>query len=271
MDIKELYKRKVIRGIKDEKLTIKFIENYAWLILTIILIVNLQYLPILLTSEIAIFAVIGCILVTIFIVYNYLEVSYIIRFRSDYIIIENKLKKRTVIDMKKSPKIYLTSKQDKVYVHTRYGGRMQTVNWKELRIRDRINEMVINTKFISNKKISQIIDNLELEDDEDIIEEKYVNKNGVEGITYTSHVEFKINQEIREKQKDVNSVLKTKAVICLIVFIICYFIAGIVKTETGDITNLFMTIASFAAILGVIFVIQIIDNKVLERRKAKRR
>lgn len=109
-------------------------------------------------KDLALFFTLPTIVITILLVFSYLKNSSKLYFYKNFIILENKLKSRTIIDINNNPKIFVTREEISYYDSNDF--LRETYNYY-LQIGQDNNCIMLDIKSVGSSKIYRLLLNLE--------------------------------------------------------------------------------------------------------------
>lgn len=160
-------KEKIIYGIEDDNVKIKYMDSYIWLIpLGITVGISLQLFGWLPDFEKAIYPILRVVF-AIITIYSFLSNIIEISFRDNCLIYKNKLGKRKVFDISRYPRIYTRSGYcSTVRDHAIVGEVPDEINEKLYIEQDNI-KISISLGSFPTRKLASLIYNLKLKEKED--------------------------------------------------------------------------------------------------------
>jgi len=253
---------KVVVGIKNEDLTIKYI-SIGFIIVLIILasFTVVSFFAFLynimpkITLISGIFGII-CFIVTWFIAHKK------IYFEDDKIILVNKFKKITTIDVKKYPRIYLKHIVSNYYDEN-YG--MRTVSKYVFYIEQNDKNIILDIDEIGLKEINIFLDNLIMKEKNDITQEQWEASNTQKEKNMAFYMEFLDKQKkiIGVKNISNNIVVvngidsKSSFIICTLIMVVCGLLT-VIMSET--VTKIILPILCVLFMYDVFFFINILER-----------
>lgn len=170
----QLGEEKIIVDIKNKDFRIKFFKSYAWLfplIITLSILINIGNFNIILSNSekvigLIIFAV--SILSTIIL---FCSESCKIYFEEDYLILENKLRKKKIFDINKYPRIYIRRRVYWVNLNNSRGYEQKETY--DLYIEQNNELLTLDIKTCGYEKIQQFIENLEMKSHQNSTEQEW--------------------------------------------------------------------------------------------------
>lgn len=174
---KEIYQQfgdeKIICGIKNPNLKIKFMMSYIWLFPVCIIlgfILNQNMLQILDDSHkviafIELFSVIGIAIL------GFLCESYTVYFEDNSLIFKNKLNKKKIIDINKYPRIYIRYRKN--YSYDSDNRRYQQREEYDLHIEQNNNIIILDIRIIGGEKVSLLLDSFQMKEESEVSESQW--------------------------------------------------------------------------------------------------
>lgn len=265
---KEIYQQynneKIICGIKNHTLEIKFIKHYIWFLPLFILLgfsSNLRVLQILTDSESIIIYIIALFffVLSIFVV---LSQSYKLYFDNNNLILRNKLNKRIVIDINRYPRIYIRHQIYNSYNHV--SEHYRKTHRYDLHIEQDNNDIVLDISTIGSKKIKLLLDNFETKERQDITDSQWQESSNEKEKTFSNYISFLSKQEKIIGVKNSNNMkiinnsnLMSKFIICTLIIIISFYLSTITST---DLSNFFLTISAFGFLFDLFVLISLVEK-----------
>lgn len=274
--IEEIYQQfngeKVISGIKDNSLEIKFIKLYRWIIPLLILfaiIVSINIIP----DTIKIIAYIIAFVCPILSILDFLNQSYKLYFYDNNIILENKLNKQTIIDVNRYPRIYI-KKQEHLRV-TEYSDWIEYTYF--LHIEQDDNDIVFNMHGTKSTVIEFILNNIETKEKQDITESQWEESSSKKEATLFKYIKFLDKQEkiigVKDSSKKMeiirDSKWKKKIKICTILLFMTFVIESLITTmfptmkqiDRYTLQNLLAGAIAFMFFADFLFLFQLVENR----------
>lgn len=266
---RQFYKEKVISGIKDANLEIKFIKSYLWVIPLLIIVFNFGMLQILPKSE-KIIAYTIVIMGAILSVIGFLSQCCKLYFDNNNLILINKLNKKIVIDISRYPRIYIRNRiyrgydSDTGYYETTY---------EYLHIEQNDKEIVLDIVKVGRDKIKLLLNNIETKERQEVTTSQWQNSSTEKEKTFSNYIEFlnkqekiigvkdtsqkiKLNNNVEEKKR-----LKICTILVMIAFALDCLLNFIFQIKnTSILKNFFMTVGVFLSIFDFYFLIMVIEK-----------
>lgn len=274
---KEIYQQfnseKIISGIKEPNLQIKFIKSYIWIFPLFILlgfILNFGILQILSETE-RIMAYIVAIIVAILSVLGFLSQFYKLYFDDNNLILENKLNKRIVIDINRYPRIYIRHQVYDSYNHTTE--MYETRHRYDLHIEQDNDDIVLDIRTIGSNKIALFLKSIETKERQDINESQWQDSSSEKEKTFSNYMTFLSKQEkiigVKDSSQKMrinnDSNIKKRFKICTILVIVAFILDYVVNfvfhvSDASIFKNFFMGIGCFLGVFDFFFLVMLIDK-----------
>ena len=267
-NVKEQFgEEKIIVGIKNKEIKIKFLKSYIWiipLIITLGIILNIGMINIIFTeAEKNIVLIIFCItLLSSMILYFYESCK--IYFEDDYLILENKLRMKKYYDIKRFPRIYI--RQHSYDGYSNLSESYKTRMTYKLYLEQNNDLLKLNIKTCGVENIQKLIENFQMKNREECTQEEWnfsVNNKELKMFEYMKFLNTR-GEIIGIKDKDKNMEISKKQnlpiyILTIILILVIYIELWMLKEE--------LYVLSIFVLLGIIINIGALitknnDNKI---------
>lgn len=264
---KEFGSEKVITGIKNTNITIKYRNPYLGMIAPFVLMVmafNLLIpMKIMGFSGIVTNSILG--LVMLLALFIFLSQSYTIYFENDRILLKNKLNKEKILDLTKYPRIYMKYEETDTYDSS--NEYSYTSKDYHLCLQQNNTNIILNIEFLGSKKLATFLHNLQMKNKEEVTLEQWQSSASNEEETFFHYFDFLAKQErivgIKYPKLNFkimnNDNLKLKVLICSLLAIISFGISYLIKNNL-DLAKVFVTISVFLIVADLFLITQIAEK-----------
>ena len=169
--IEEIYKKygseKIICDINDKSLKIRFVKSYVW-IFPLIMALGCLFNYAIVFNLFGITGYVFFLGITFLTIRTFLDCWYTLYFKDNYLILENKLKKKKIINISNFPRIYIRYRES--YQSSYNNTTSKKIEQYNLHIKQNDVDITLDIVKIGSKKISALLENLQYKEDSEVNE-----------------------------------------------------------------------------------------------------
>ena len=218
----EIYRQfgeeKIVTGVKNPDFKITLINTRAFILVILFVLIIFQN-----SSDFEIVTIIFASVYLVLFIFSFLNKSYKVYYRYNYLVFENKLGNRKIFDISKYPRIYIRYKLIESNWSRGYFTRKQKIrNRFYLYLEQNDTNVVLKVK---NRKVRQILNNLEFKEKYEVNKEIWnmsVNKREKIFVDYMNFLNSK--QKIIGIKDTSKNIKISKSISIILKFLICVFI-----------------------------------------------